>query len=71
MPWSCFKGVQTLGPSIVRDKLSKADILQSWKLAPAQEALVRLRYATVLHEETENSIQAEEALSKGVILNYL
>lgn len=41
--------------------------MQSFKLAPAQEAVVRLRYATVLYEETENSIQAEEALSKGVI----
>ena len=30
------------------------------------EAIIRLRYATILHDETENTIEAEEALSKGV-----
>lgn len=30
------------------------------------EALVRLRYARILFEETENDLEAETALSKGV-----
>ena len=33
------------------------------------EAAVRLRYAAVLYEETENYMEAEEALSKGVWLD--
>ncbi|KAL9631973.1 MAG: hypothetical protein Q9164_005598 [Protoblastenia rupestris] len=41
-------------------------ILRKCKLQPEKEATVRLRYATVLHEETENSMEAEEALSKGI-----
>lgn len=32
------------------------------------EALVRLRYARVLFEETDNDLEAETALSKGVCL---
>lgn len=35
-------------------------------MKPHVEASVRLRYATVLYEETENTMEAEEALSKGV-----
>lgn len=38
-------------------------------MKPHVEAVVRLRYATVLHEETENMMEAEETLSKGVSLN--
>ena len=30
------------------------------------EALVRLRYARILFEETDNNLEAETALSKGV-----
>lgn len=41
--------------------------MQNSKLQPHLEAGVRLRYATILHDETENSTQAEEALSKGVL----
>ena len=43
-------------------------VLAKCKLQPAQEAVVRLRYATVLYEETENEMEAEEALSKGITL---
>ena len=35
------------------------------------EAVVRLRYATALYEETENIMEAEEALSKGVRVNQI
>ena len=41
-------------------------LLKHCKLAPEREANVRLRYATVLYEETENTMEAEEALSKGI-----
>lgn len=34
------------------------------------EALVRLRYARVLFEETDNDLEAETALSKGVCLCF-
>lgn len=42
--------------------------LQNWRLQPRKEALVRLRYARTLFEETENVIEAETTLSKGVRL---
>ena len=42
--------------------------LSRFKLLPEREAIVRLRYATILFEETENMMEAEEALSKGVSL---
>jgi Cohesin loading factor len=38
------------------------------RLAPRMEAKVRLRYAGVLFEETENYMEAETALSQGIIL---
>lgn len=41
-------------------------VTQNWRLQPRTEALVRLRYARILHEETENDLEAETALSKGV-----
>ena len=41
-------------------------MLQNFRLQPHAEAIIRLRYATVLHQETENYKEAEEALSKGV-----
>ena len=42
--------------------------LSTGKLEPRMEALVRLRYAAVLLEETENTMEAETALSKGITL---
>lgn len=43
-------------------------MLQNTRLAPREEARIRLRYATVLHEETENIMEAETALTKGIAL---
>ncbi|TVY48017.1 MAU2 chromatid cohesion factor-like protein [Lachnellula occidentalis] len=40
--------------------------LKRVKLSPRMEAIVRLRYAGVLYEETENTMEAETALSKGI-----
>jgi Cohesin loading factor len=42
--------------------------LKRVKLQPRMEANVRLRYAGVLFEETENSMEAETTLSKGIAL---
>lgn len=41
--------------------------IQSQQLPPRHEARVRLRYATILQEETENLMEAETTLNKGVI----
>lgn len=38
------------------------------RLAPRLEANIRLRYAGILYEETENFMEAETALSKGIAL---
>lgn len=43
-------------------------VLKHFKLPPEREAAVRLRYAAVLYEETENAMEAEETLSKGISL---
>jgi hypothetical protein len=43
-------------------------VLQFSKLAPRVEARVRLRYAAILVEETENWTEAETALTKGMAL---
>ena len=43
-------------------------ILRDKTLSPREEALTRLRYATVVQEETENWMEAETALTKGVTL---
>ena len=43
-------------------------VLSHFELLPEREAMVRLRYAMVLFEETENMMEAEEALSKGISL---
>lgn len=40
--------------------------LNTNKLQPRAEAKVRLRYGATLNEETENLMQAETALSKGI-----
>ncbi|KAI9052303.1 hypothetical protein LZ554_003657 [Drepanopeziza brunnea f. sp. 'monogermtubi'] len=42
--------------------------LKNFRLPPRLEANIRLRYAGVLYEETENSPEAETALSKGIAL---
>lgn len=42
--------------------------LDSSRLTPREEARLRLRYATVVQEETENVMEAETALTKGVSL---
>lgn len=43
-------------------------MLQNSRLSPREEARVRLRYATVLHEETENVMEAETALTKAIAI---
>ncbi|KAL4801379.1 cohesin loading factor-domain-containing protein [Aspergillus unguis] len=43
-------------------------VMKNWKLQPRVEALVRLRYARILFEETDNDLEAETALSKGIDL---
>ncbi|CAI4213763.1 unnamed protein product [Parascedosporium putredinis] len=42
--------------------------LQSSRLTPRQEAKIRLRYASILYEDTESLMEAETALSKGIKL---
>lgn len=42
--------------------------LKSPKLEPRMEAALRLRYAGVLHDETEDSMEAETCLTKGIAL---
>lgn len=42
--------------------------LKNVKLSPRVEANIRLRYAGVLYEETENFMEAETALSRGIAL---
>ncbi|KAL8732009.1 MAG: hypothetical protein Q9181_004086 [Wetmoreana brouardii] len=43
-------------------------VLKRFKLQPLMEATVRLRYASVLYEETENVLEAEQTLSDGIKL---
>ncbi|CAD6578475.1 MAG: hypothetical protein ASARMPRED_008730 [Alectoria sarmentosa] len=43
-------------------------VLKHFKMQPEREAMVRLRYATLLFEETENTMEAEEALNKGIVI---
>ena len=42
--------------------------MQSQKLSPREEALVRLRYAGIIQEETEDIMEAETTLTKGITL---
>ena len=42
--------------------------LKRVKLGFREEANIRLRYATVLYEETQNSMEADTTLSKGIAL---
>ncbi|KAI9808690.1 MAG: hypothetical protein M1825_003842 [Sarcosagium campestre] len=43
-------------------------LLKNYRLEPRAEAVVRLKYATALYEETENTTEAEVVLSKGITL---
>ncbi|EEQ30342.1 75k gamma secalin [Microsporum canis CBS 113480] len=43
-------------------------LLKNWRLAPQTEALVTLRFAKILYEETNNDTKAETILSKGIDL---
>lgn len=43
-------------------------VLKRFKVQPQVEASVRLRYASVLYEETENMLEAEQCLSEGIKL---
>jgi hypothetical protein len=42
--------------------------LRNVRLTPRVEANIRLRYAGVLYEETDNFMEAETALNKGIAL---
>ncbi|KAL7936711.1 cohesin loading factor domain-containing protein [Trichoderma chlorosporum] len=46
----------------------EAALQSNSQLAPREEARVRLRYAALLQEETENLMEAETALAKGIPL---
>ena len=44
-------------------------IITRWRISdPRTEARLRLRYASLLYEETENDTQAQEVLNKGIAL---
>ncbi|KAI4150214.1 MAG: hypothetical protein LQ341_001147, partial [Variospora aurantia] len=43
-------------------------VMKRFKLQPQMEANLRLRYASVLYEETENMMEAEQCLSDGIKL---
>ena len=43
-------------------------VVEKCKIQPEQEATIRLRYATVLYEETEDLMEAEDWLNKGVAI---
>lgn len=43
-------------------------VLKRSKLQPQMEATVRLRYASVLYDETQNTREAEQTLSEGIKL---
>ncbi|KAJ5009734.1 MAU2 chromatid cohesion factor-like protein [Colletotrichum sp. SAR 10_99] len=80
----CFekahRGVQKVAASLVEEQVREYQKLittglacleaafQSNRLSPRQEARARLRYASILCEETENLQEAETALSKGITI---
>lgn len=43
-------------------------VLKKYSQAPRDEALLRLRYASLLVEETDNNAEIEETLAKGIAL---
>lgn len=42
--------------------------LQNSRLSPREEARLRLRYAATMQEETDNIMEAETALGKGITI---
>ncbi|KAL7266216.1 hypothetical protein RUND412_011247 [Rhizina undulata] len=50
---------------LVATGLKCLETVLQWRLQPRVEAMVRLRYASILHEETDNVDEAEEALNKA------
>ena len=54
-----------------RCEFDVANCYKQWRLQPKLEALTRFRYATILYQETENFMEAEESLSQGVPLSRL
>jgi hypothetical protein len=44
-------------------------VLKKFNMLPRDEAKLRLRYATLLVEETDNTTEIDEVLSKGVGLH--
>jgi hypothetical protein len=79
-----FAAAQKIGPSVARTTSEELmedyqsimatglgcleAAFKKTRLPPRLEAKVRLRYASVLYEETENYMEAETALSQGIIL---
>lgn len=43
-------------------------LLNRFRMQPHMEAIVRLRYASVLYDETDNMMEAEQSLSDGIKL---
>lgn len=43
-------------------------VLKNWRLHPRMEATLSLRYASLLHDETDNNTIIETVLSKGITL---
>ncbi|KAF6819757.1 75k gamma secalin [Colletotrichum sojae] len=80
----CFekarRGVQKVAASLTEEQVREYQKLittglacleaafQSNRLSPRQEARARLRYASILCDETENLQEAETALSKGITI---
>ncbi|KAL0943922.1 mitochondrial membrane protein Pet127 [Colletotrichum truncatum] len=80
----CFdkakRGVQKVAASLAEEQVREYQKLittglacleaafQSNRLSPRQEARARLRYASILCDETENLQEAETALSKGITI---
>lgn len=84
MSEECFEkarqGVQKVAASLTEEQVREYQKLittglacleaafQSNRLSPRQEARARLRYASILCDETENLQEAETALSKGITI---
>lgn len=67
----CLEAVLKVEPLVFVYFISETECAQHFKMQPQLEAVVRLKYATILYEETENAMEAEEALSKGVLFECL
>lgn len=62
------QGVQEYQKMIATGLGCLETVLSSHKLAPRLEAKLQLRYASILCEETNNIMEAETALAKGITL---